>query len=188
MAKFGKCDFKMLKELQEKVNRMEGKNFDAFCESCAKELTARLLRKVIKRTPVGDYSKEIEVVAKRDSKKHKKGETYTKRINPSGKVGGTLRRGWTSKTESEAMGGGKPDVDGFLDSLAIVKKGDMYEVKIINPVEYASYVEFGHRTRNHEGWVKGKFMLTISERELQTQAPNIIERKVKEYLGECFND
>lgn len=188
MAKFGKCDFKMLKALQEKVERLKGDDFNAFCESCAKELTARLLRKVVKRTPVGDYSKEIEVVAKRDSKKHKKGETYTKRINPSGKVGGTLRRGWTSKTEEEARGGGKPDVNGFVENLEIIKKGDMYEVKIINPVHYASYVEFGHRTRNHEGWVKGKFMLTISEQELQTQAPNIIEKKVKEYLEGCFND
>lgn len=164
MAKFGKCDYKLLKELQKKVDRLKGDDFNAFCESCAKELTARLLRKVIKRTPVGQYS------------------------TGSGKVGGTLRRGWTAKTEAEAMGGGGADVKGYVDSLTIVKSGDLYHVEIINPVHYASYVEYGHRTRNHEGWVKGKFMLTISEQELQSQAPAIIEKKVKQYLEECFND
>ena len=51
-------------------------------ESCAKELAARLLAIVVKRTPVGDYSKEITIVAKRNSKKHKKGETYKKRGIP----------------------------------------------------------------------------------------------------------
>jgi hypothetical protein len=162
MAKFGKCDFEQLKELQKKMEKLEGNDFNAFCESCAKELTARLLRKVIKRTPVGEY---------------KEG---------SGKNGGTLRRGWTSKTEAEAHSG-KSDVMGFVDKIAITKKGSTYQVEIINPVEYASYVEYGHRTRNHKGWVKGKFMLTISEQELQTQAPKILEKKLMQYLGECFN-
>lgn len=187
MAKIGNCDYKQLKELEKKIEKLKGNDFNAFCESCAKELTARLLRKVVKRTPVGDYSTEVEVVAKRDSKKHKKGDVYTKKVNLSGKVGGTLRRGWTAKSEEEAKSGGKPDVDGFVNSVKITKSGSTYQVKIINPVEYASYVEYGHRTRNHKGWVKGKFMLTISEQELQTQAPKILEKKLMKYLGECFN-
>lgn len=198
MASFGNCDYKQLKELQKKIEKLKGNDFNAFCESCAKELTARLLRKVIKRTPVGDYSTEVEVTAKRDSKKHKKGDVYTKKVNLSGKVGGTLRRGWTAKSEEEAKSGGKPDVDGFVDKVKITKVGKVYQVKIINPVEYASYVEFGHRQevgryvpalgkQLKQGWVKGQFMLTISEQELQTQAPKIIENKLMKYLGECFN-
>ena len=164
MAKFGKCDFRQLKELQEKIQRLEGNDFNAFCESCAKELAARLLRKVIKRTPVGEYE------------------------SSSGKVGGTLRRGWTAKTEEEAKSGGKNiDAKAYVDKLPITKAGGAYQIEIINPVSYASYVEFGHRTRNHKGWVKGKFMLTISEQELQTQAPKILEKKLTQYLGECFN-
>lgn len=175
MAKNGSCDFKQLEELQKKLGQLSNKKFYAFCESCAKELTARLLRKVIKRTPVGDYSKEVEVVAKRDSKKHKKGDVYTKKV--SVKKGGTLRRGWTAQKS----------VEDYVASLKVNHYGGVYVVEITNPVEYASYVEFGHRTRNHEGWVKGQFMLTISEQELQSQAPRIIEQKLTKYLGECFN-
>lgn len=186
MAKLGNCDFEQLKKLEAKLERLQGnKEFYAFCESCAKELAARLLRKVIKRTPVGDYSKEIEVVAKRDSKHHKKGDVYKKTINPDGKVGGTLRRGWTANSENEAKSGG--DVNAFVDALKVHYYGGYYVIKITNPVHYASYVEFGHRTRNGKGWVKGQFMLTISEQELQTQAPSIIEKKLTKYLEECFN-
>lgn len=49
----------------------------------------------------------------------------------------------------------------------------------MNPVEYASYVEYGHRTANHKGWVKGRFMMTISEQELEKIAPKVLENKIK---------
>lgn len=163
MATWGRCDFRQLKELQERIQKLEGSDFDAFCEACAKELAARLLAKVIKITPTGDYP------------------------SSTGKKGGTLKRGWTAKTEAEASSGGKGNAKDYVAALPITKSGNMIEIEIINPVRYASYVEFGHRTRNHKGWVKGKFMLTISEQELQTQAPNILENKIKKYLGECFN-
>ena len=163
MANWGRCDFKQLKDLQERIQKLEGNDFDAFCEACAKELAARLLAKVIKRTPVGDYP------------------------SSTGKMGGTLRRGWTAKTEAEASSGGKSDAKAYADAWPITKSGSMIQIEIINPVHYASYVEFGHRTRNHKGWVKGKFMLTISEQELQSQAPKILENKLKKYLEECFN-
>ena len=77
---------------------------------------------------------------------------------------------------------------GYVSSLQINKVGDTYQIEIINPVEYAPYVEFGHRTRNHEGWVPGRFMLTISEKELESQAPKVLERKLMRYLGGLFND
>lgn len=172
MAKFGKCDYKLLKELQKKVDRLKGDDFNAFCESCAKELAARLLRKVIKRTQPGEYPEG------------------------SGKVGGTLRHGWTTSASGDSthdtqqamyssMFGGTQKVS--KAQMTVNKIGDNYVIEVINPVYYASYVEFGHRTRNHEGWVKGKFMLTISERELQAQAPAILERKLMKFLGEVFN-
>lgn len=59
-------------------------------------------------------------------------------------------------------------------------------IEIVNPIEYASYVEYGHRTANHEGWVKGQFMMTISEQELQSIAPQILEKKIKKYLGDIM--
>ena len=127
---------------------------ELFIESCAKELAARLLAKVIKRTPVGKYSSK------------------------SGKKGGTLRRGWTAEKNQA--------VSTYANSLNITKTGDSYAIEIVNPVEYASYVEYGHRTRNHKGWVEGRFMLTISSQEVQEAAPAILEKKLQRNLGEVF--
>lgn len=173
-----KVDFKELEKLQKEFSKFD-KEVQNFIESVSKELAARLLRKVILRTPVGDYSKEIEITAKRDSKNHKKGDVYTKKINPSGKKGGTLRRGWTGQASSASA------VD-FANSLTVTKQGSSYVIEIINPVEYASYVEFGHRTANHKGWVEGRFMLTISEQELEAEAPKIIEGKIKQFMEGIF--
>lgn len=190
MAKMGKFSASGMKKLQKQLNKIQQDNIEAFVDSCAKELAARLLAKVIRNTPVGDYSREIEVVAKKDSKNHKKGDTYTKKVNPSGKTGGTLRRGWTSKTHEEAASGkGKSSVSkgkSYADSLEINHNGNTLVIEIKNPVKYASYVEYGHRTKNHKGWIPGKFMLTTSEQEIQDIAPKVLEAKIKKFLGECF--
>lgn len=182
MGKMGKVDLKGMREFQKKLEKQQ-KEADAFLEGCAKELAARLLRMVVMRTPVGDYSHEIEVVAKRDSKHYKKGDVYTKRVNPDGRMGGTLRRGWTTQREGSGSEGLKSNGPSqFADSLNVHHFGDTYVIEIINPVEYASYVEYGHRTANHKGWVKGQFMMTISEQELQTMVPQLLERRIKKFL------
>lgn len=188
MSKMGGFSVAGMKKLQKQLNKIQQGNVEAFIDACAKELAARLLTKVIKRTPVGDYSKEIQVVAKKDSKHHKKGDTYTKKINPSGKMGGTLRRGWTSQThEKAASGSGKGEnAKAYADSLTIHHYGNTLVIEIINPVEYASYVEYGHRTANHKGWILGRFMLTTSEQEIQNLAPKVLESKIKKFLGECM--
>ena len=137
------------------MESLEKNQASEFIEACAKELAARLLAKVIKRTPVGIYPAG------------------------TGKVGGTLRRGWT--------GGKNQNATNYAQSLTVDHIGDVYKIEIINPVDYASYVEFGHRTRNHKGWVEGKFMLTISEQEIQTLAPKVLENKIRKLLGECLS-
>lgn len=154
MGKYGSCNFDGLKDLKRKLEILEKQKAEEFMEACAKELAARLLAKVIKRTPVGQYP------------------------SGSGKVGGALRRGWTAGKNQNAIS--------YAQSLQIQHVGDVYKIVITNPVDYASYVEFGHRTRNHKGWVEGKFMLTISEQEIQTIAPRVLENKIKKLLGECF--
>ena len=155
MASGGNVDFRELQEFRRKMEAsLNDDQINDFIESCAKELAARLLAKVIKRTPVGQYPASTR------------------------KKGGTLRRGWTGgKTQ-----GGKA----YADSLRVNHYGNTYVIEVVNPVEYASYVEFGHRTRNHEGWVEGKFMLTISEQEVQGDAAKILENKLKRKLGEVF--
>ena len=156
------CDFSQLKAFTDGLQRLKADDMDEFCRQCTKELAARLLAKVIKRTPVGDYE------------------------STTGQSGGTLRRGWTARSEGEAESGGRSNAKQYADSLQINKVGNTYQVEIINPVHYASYVEFGHRTRGGKGWVNGRFMLTISEQELDTQAPAILERKIAQKLMEVF--
>lgn len=163
MAKWGNCNFRELTDFQKKLERMEKRDMAIFCEKAAKELAARLLRKVILRTHTGQYPES------------------------SGKMGGTLKRGWTSVTEEEAMSGKNKIVNEYVKALNITKIGNTYQIDVINPVKYASYVEYGHRTRNRKRWVPGQFMLTISESELTTQAPQILENKLKKYLEECLN-
>lgn len=143
MTKWGKCDFKQLVRMQEKLQQLDTNKLQTICISLTNEIASRLLRRVIKRTPVGQYPEG------------------------TGKVGGTLRNGWNIGE--------------------VTQTGNLYEVEIINQTMYASYVEFGHRTRNHKGWVRGRFMMTISEKELDAQAPKIIEKRIKEYLEWCFS-
>lgn len=154
MARSGTFNFQDFEKIKNNLEKLNQEQVDLFIDACAKELAARLLAKVIKRTPVGDYP------------------------NSSGKKGGTLRRGWTGGKNSSAVA--------YADSLTIHHFGDAYVIEIINPVEYASYVEFGHRTAKHKGWVNGRFMLTISEQEIQQAAPAIIEKKLMKQMGELF--
>ena len=168
MGKMGKFDCKGMKNLQKQLEKVQDSQ-NQFLESCAKELAARLLAKVIKKTPVGDYSGDSYICA--TGKQHK-GQKIP------GKVGGTLRRGWTGEKKASAKG--------YVDSLAIQHSGNAYVIEIMNPVEYASYVEYGHRTANHKGWVKGHFMMTISEQELEEIAPKVLEAKIKKYLAGCM--
>lgn len=53
-------------------------------------------------------------------------------------------------------------------------------------MEYASYVEFGHRTRGGKGWVNGQYFLTLSEHDLERLTPALIERKLEALLREVF--
>ena len=150
MGSMGKFTASDLKKLQKQLNKIQAGDVDAFVEGCAKELAARLLSKVIKRTPVGDYPKS------------------------SGKKGGTLRRGWTSQQSGSGSEGMKTSgAAGYVDSLKINHYGGFLVIEIVNPVEYASYVE-------------GRFMLTISEQEIQEIAPKVLEAKIKKYLAGCM--
>lgn len=143
-------DYEALKKYKEQIDRLSSKDKDELFQSCSRELASRLLAKVIPRTPVGVYPKG------------------------SGKVGGTLRRGWTGgKTESGA---------GYANKLPVTKTGSTYFVRVENPTEYASYVEHGHRKRGDKGWVEGKHMLRISEDELNQQSGSILGRKIEKEL------
>lgn len=186
MGKNVKVDFKELQDFQKEFEKVSASLQDEFLRACAAELAARLLRKVIKRTPVGEYEAG------------------------SGKVGGTLRRGWTTGDEKTAMytalfGGGEggsggtgsqkqvfgkgsvsENAKGYANGLQIEKHGDTYVVEITNPVEYASYVEYGHRTRGGKEFVPGKLMMTLSAQEIRSIAPALLRKRLEEKLKEAF--
>ena len=163
--KWGSADFKEFEALYERLQDAEalaGK----FCEEASKELAARLLALVIPRTHIGVYDSE------------------------SGKKGGTLRRGWTGGKNTGAIA--------YAQALTVQKAGNLYTITVINPVEYASYVEFGHRQtpgrfipaigkRLKNSWVEGQYMLTLSEDDLKTISPKVLQQKLDKYLREVFN-
>lgn len=154
MATRLKVDASGLKEFQQKLNQLKESDMQRFTEQMVKELAEIAFTKIIDKTPVGEYDQLVQFTTK-----DKKEVTFTPH---TGKQGGTLRRGW--------------DIGG------VTKKGDLYEVEITNSVDYASYVEYGHRMVNNAGWVGGRFMMTISEKELDQQGPAIIDRRLTDFL------
>lgn len=165
MSKSFIFDFSELKEFKEKFQKMR-EDLPKFYEKLLKELIARLLTKVIKRTPVGIYGeKEVKFTTK-DGKE-------VRFMAKSNKVGGTLRRGWTLGKDQDPLV--------FASKLRIIRKGDVYQVSIKNNVKYAKFVEYGHKTVNG-GFVEGRFFLTISEDEMQSITPAIVEKRLQEYI------
>ena len=89
---------------------------------------------------------------------------------------GSLQRGWNAN-------GNKGD--GKSQKADVSVEGGVYTVTITNREDYDVYVEYGHRTRSG-GWVPGRFMMTISEEELRSIAPQVLEQKLEEFLKGAF--
>lgn len=201
MARWGKCDFRELEQLNKRLEQLSSVDFDAFCREAANEIAARLLEKVKKRTPVGvapkfdeplttkvrgnDYITQVTTKTGEKVFRKRKGKSYTMLTRSgairdkywSGYEGGTLRDAWTI--------------------LPVEKQGDQYIVTVVNNTEYVSYVEYGHRQTPGRyvpalgkslkaSWVKGRLMLTISTQELETQAPALLQQKLYLFLKEVF--
>lgn len=82
----------------------------------------------------------------------------------------------------------------FIGSVA--RNGDNWEIEIYNNVEYASFVEYGHRgvgiwienigewrvlhTETH--WTEGRFMLTLSMQDMRKMLPQIADKHIQKYL------
>lgn len=180
MGKSG-FDVSGLKKFQKELEKLKDKT-EPFAEDCAKNLGARVLRRVVKRTPVGQYGNIVEFDANIPEKqvyfitkdgKHVSFKTQAKKKHvqftaKTGKVGGTLRRGWTTAP------------------IARTHKNGNIKVVIYNPVEYASYVEYGHRTRGGKGFVRGQFMLEKSRQEVDKIKDKVVEDKLNKFLGGAF--
>ena len=183
MARWGKVDIKELKKLEQRLEQFEQADFDRVCRGAANQIAQILLNKVKKRTPVGvkpkfDEPKTVKV--KGASGKTRSFLTKSGAILDqywAGYTGGTLRDAWTI--------------------LPIEQQGNNYVITLVNNTEYASYVEYGHRQtpgryvpalgkRLKAGWVKGRFMMTISIQEVERLAPAILEKAIYQALKGVF--
>lgn len=71
----------------------------------------------------------------------------------------------------------------------VVKKGKEYIIVIYNQLEYASFVEKGHRivvAGKTVGWVEGRFMLKLTEDEMIRIAPRMWQREVEKEMNRIF--
>lgn len=68
----------------------------------------------------------------------------------------------------------------------VIREGDLLYVYIINPLEYASYIEQGHRVTSSKGewWWEGYFMATISIEEVRKMIPAIYQKEFKQLCME----
>ena len=183
MARWGKCDFKELQALEKRLEQLEQADFDKVCRAGANQIAAMLLNKVKKRTPVGvkpTFEGPKTVKVKGESGKSRTFLTKNGAILDqywAGYVGGTLRDAW--------------------EILPVEKQGNNYVITVINPTEYASYVEYGHRQtpgryvpalgkRLKVSWVNGRFMLTTSEQEVERAAPAVLQAMIYDTLKGVF--
>lgn len=178
-------------QYQKQINKLQANIRQELFESLAKEMGGRLLSLVIPRTPTwrpNEDQKRGYIETPAGQHVHfttKDGKTVDfitkqpmrKKIEKPNHRGGTLRRGWTAKP--------------------VERTGNRYRVTVINPVEYASYVEFGHRQkpgryvpqigkRLKRGWVPGQYMLTTSEKDLQEWAKTHMAKRFDAYLQKAL--
>ncbi|MED4377982.1 HK97 gp10 family phage protein [Schinkia azotoformans] len=93
----------------------------------------------------------------------------------------------------------------------IEQRGNNYMVEVYSEIEYASFVENGFRAHwvpgewkanqfvydpnaktgmqvgKKGGWVQGKFMMTLSVKEIEREMPRFLERKQTEFLNRLLN-
>lgn len=163
MGRWGRCDYRELKELDERLQQLSEADMDQLCRQAANQVAQILLNKVKKRTPVGVIPPYATDEAKQE--------------HWAGYRGGSLRDAWMI--------------------LPVEKHGDVYEITVVNNLDYASYVEYGHRQTPGRyvpalgkslkvSWVKGRFMLTISEQEVKVLAPEVLNDMLYNALKGVF--
>ncbi|MGM7683542.1 HK97 gp10 family phage protein [Cytobacillus sp. Hm23] len=73
----------------------------------------------------------------------------------------------------------------------VFKKGDSYFIHLYNQLQYASFVENGHRivvAGKTVGWVEGKFMLKLTTDEMERIAPNMWKKEVEKEMKRIFGN
>lgn len=184
-----------LKQFSKNLKQFNQEGMDEISEIILREMTLRFLKKVIELTPVGKSKYVRKRIRKENSdylryfKGKNKGRIKTRRA--SSYTGGTLRRGWIVKHERQAISNkSKPtqaEIESFVKGLRFTKVGTIYKITVINPVEYAKFVNYGHRTRGGKGWVEGYFFVEKAEKYINNNYNKIFkilyEQELKKRVG-----
>ena len=165
-----KKNFSALKKFEADLKALE-QNKDIFMRQMAKELAQMFLAEVKKRTPVGKGTFEVTGTYKRGKNK---GRPKLKRISQ----GGSLRRAW--------------------HITGITKHRNYYLTSVLNNMEYASYVENGHRQhigqyvpvlgkRLKKGFVEGQHMMKLSAELIEKEGAEYLQSQFYEFLRRHFD-
>lgn len=152
-------------------------------EYIAKNIAGRYLSRVIPRTPVQENeSFWIKTIGGGRS--------------PVMVRGGKLRKGWTEGKETAE----------YINSMPVIKNGSIHQFTISNNTSYAPYVEYGHLqdvgrfvpyigktingvrqgARLKRPSVKGTFMMTTTNNEINQMLPGLGQKLIMEYLEKTF--
>lgn len=162
---------------------------DRIIKRMAQRLAQIFLREVTRRTPVGIGSFEPQEKGRGTYYKFEKrkdnatGKSRWEPIRSTKKAGGkklqriaqggTLRRAWVIR--------------------GIRKTDGVWTATIFNPMEYASYVENGHRQQPGRfvpalgktlkaGWVEGRFMMKLSAEFVEKEGAAYVQQEFEKYL------
>lgn len=160
-----KKNFKKLKQFEANLEALN-EHKDLFMQQMANDLAAMFLAEVKKRTPVGKGT--FEVVGKIKRGKNK-GKVKLKKISQ----GGSLRKSW------------------YI--VKAIKHRDYYIASIFNPMEYAAYVENGHRQkvgryvpilgkRLKANFVEGHHMMKLSAELVEQEGYAYVQQRFYEFL------
>lgn len=170
-------DFHEFVELRDKFVKMD-KEFDSFISNFLLQEGLRVLAKTKENTPVdtgylrnmwqlGDSNYTIQSRVAKSGKNKDKLMVTADRQNVS----------WKNATVK-----------------GVVRKGDNLEITIYNPLEYASFVEYGHRQdagryvpvigkRLKKVWVNGHYMATIAIKDVEDKLPARFEQQFKTWIN-----
>ena len=180
MAKFGSVDYKQLQEFSNAFAEAVGEvKYGQVLDDAMREVGRRHLRRLIKNTPHGHYPRKTVFVTRRGGD----GAMFTYAIHP--KRGGTLKKGWLGKRSLTGVPS-RAEIDGKAATIKIVKKGKTRSMTFCNAVEYASWVEYGHRLCHppgaQYGWIPARHFVHNSEAVTQAEIPDILERHMRKAL------
>lgn len=171
-------DMKELEALQKRLDKASKEQCREFFDGCARKLAAGYLGVVIPNTPVGEYPKE------------------------SGKKGGTLRRGWTADKDVDPED--EEAVEAFAKTLPVTHSAKSHTITVENKaqtadkVNYASYVEDGHRQtpgryvpaigkRLVASYVPPQYFAKKSEEAFEPKIPGVVEKYADKFMKGIIN-